>query len=79
MAITKINVPRPALKSKHSVNGEAKTNNVKALPMTLSSGYVGCGKTTLLRNNHGLRIAVIVNSIGAYVISRPAAQFPIAR
>mmetsp|Transcript_6210 Transcript_6210/g.12656 ORF Transcript_6210/g.12656 Transcript_6210/m.12656 type:complete len:113 (-) Transcript_6210:22-360(-) len=54
--------------SKSTDNGPSVLEKFKPCPVTLISGYLGAGKTTfvnyILTEQHGRRIAVILNEFG---------------
>ncbi len=56
------------IKSKKVKDNESSKQKSNRLPVTIITGYLGSGKTTLvnhiLQNNKGLKVAVIVNEFG---------------
>ena len=49
---------------------QSKTNRSKPIPVTLLSGFLGAGKTTVLKHilqhhGHKMKIAVVVNDMAA--------------
>jgi len=50
------------------INREDENNKIRKVPVTILTGFLGSGKTTLvnyiMKENHGKRIAVVINEFG---------------
>ena len=57
----------------------AKQRARKKIPVTILTGFLGCGKTTVLNRilseNHGKKIAVIENEFGAVGVDDKLVEF----